>query len=296
MLLRAIAPAKAEIDPSQMRPTEIVSYPSTDGLTIPAYLTLPKNASGSMPAVVLIHGGPTVRDEWQWDAEVQLLASRGYVVLQPQFRGSSGFGKRFMEAGYGQWGLGMQDDVSAGAKWLAEKGIADPKRICVYGASYGGYAAMWGLIKTPDLFRCGISLAGVSDIEYMLKDDSDRNDSAATRLLQQSRIGDLKTHKQQFNDVSPLKKAALIQAPVLIAHGTRDARVPIEHSEKLVAALKKNDKQYEWIELKGEGHGIAQEENRQRFYQALLDSLDKHIGAQGKERKDQPAAPAAVRD
>lgn len=155
MLLRKIATAKPEIDPGQMRPMEIVNYPSTDGMTIPAYLTLPKNTTGSMPAVVLIHGGPTARDEWRRDPEAQFLASRGYVVLQPQFRGSSGFGKRFMEAGYGQWGLGMQDDVSAGARWLAEQGIADPNRICVYGASYGGYAAMWGLIKAPNLFEVG---------------------------------------------------------------------------------------------------------------------------------------------
>src|SRR5205823_6513944 len=172
---------------------------------IPAYLTLPPGSRERLPTVILIHGGPIARDHWRFDPDVQLLASRGYAVFQPQFRGSSGFGKRFMEAGYGQWGLAMEDDITSGVRWLIEKHIADPDRVCIYGASYGGYAALWGLIKTPELYRCGISLAGVSDIEYMLTDDSDVNDSAIGRLLRRTTIGDLKTHKQQFDGVSPLK-------------------------------------------------------------------------------------------
>ncbi|MBI3368124.1 MAG: S9 family peptidase, partial [Burkholderiales bacterium] len=167
MAMRLVSPARPDIDPKRMRPKRIVSYTAPDGLTIPAYLTLPEGPAQPGPAVVLIHGGPWVRDGWNWDPLVQLLASRGYAVLQPQFRGSDGFGKRFMQAGNGQWGLAMQDDITASA------GHADPKRICIYGASYGGYAAMWGLAKTPELYRCGISFAGVSDLNFMFKDDSD---------------------------------------------------------------------------------------------------------------------------
>jgi len=284
MTLREIAAAKPAVDVAKMRPMQIVTYAAPDDLQIPAYLTLPDDVTGPMPAIVLIHGGPVARDRWAWNAEVQLLASRGYVVFQPQFRGSSGFGKRFTEAGYGQWGLAMQDDVSAGVRWLIEKKIADPNRICIYGGSYGGYAAMWGLIKTPELYRCGISLAGVSDIEYMFRDDSDVNDWATGRLWRQVTVGDLKTHKQQFDEVSPLKKAGQIRVPVLIAHGNRDRRVPISHSEKLIAALKEANKSYQWIELENEGHGIASEKNRQRFYEALFEFLQKHIGAGMAER------------
>ncbi len=288
MRMREIAPVKPEIDPAKMRPMEIVKYRSSDGLAIPAYLTRPANASTvsrrllSLPAAA--------RDRWAWEPEVQMLATRGYVVFQPQFRGSSGFGKSFMKAGFGQWGLSMQDDISAGVHWLVENHVADPARICIYGASYGGYAAMWGLIKTPGLYQCGIDFAGVSDIEYMLKDDSDRNSNAFARVLQQARIGDLETGKQQFDSVSPLKRAAEITVPVLIAHGNKDVRVPIEHSEKLVAALKSAGKPYQWIELQGEGHGIVGPNNQLRFYQALFDFLDKNIGA----RTPGPASPRSV--
>lgn len=276
--MREVEAAMPNIDPRKMRPKSIVRYASLDGLSIPAYLTLPKEHGTPQPAIVLVHGGPVLRDGWDWNAEVQLLASHGYVVFQPQFRGSSGFGKRFMEAGYRQWGLAMQDDITAGTRWLIDQGIADPKRICIYGASYGGYSAMWGMAHTPELFRCGASFAGVSDIELMLKDDSDRNESALGRLYQQSRIGHLKTNKQKFEDVSPLRNAALIRAPVFIAHGTLDARVPIEHSEKMVAALRKNGKEVEWLKLEGEGHGFAWQATQHRFYGDLLKFFEKHIG------------------
>lgn len=276
--LKEVAAVLPHINPDVMLSKRIVSYRSADGLLIPAYLTEPRNARGQLPTVVLVHGGPVARDHWDWDPEVQLLASRGYAVLQPQFRGSSGFGWRFEVAGYGQWGLAMQDDISAGVKWLVAEGIADPARICIYGASYGGYAAMWGMAKTPELFRCGISFAGVSDLAYMLKDDSDVNDYAIGRLQTRKMLSDPTIGQQQFDEVSPLKQVASINAPVLIAHGDRDARVPIMHSEKLVNALRAHKKEFEWIELKGEGHGIAKEENQQRFYQTVFDFLAKHIG------------------
>jgi len=272
----------AEIHPSvdvkKMRPMEVVSYAAKDGLTIPAYLTRPADSAKPMPTVVMIHGGPTVRDEWDWNSETQLLAANGYVVFQPQFRGSSGFGRAFEDAGNKQWGLAMQDDVTAGVEYLIKKGIADPSRICIYGASYGGYAALWGVVKTPDLYRCGISMAGVSDIGYMLHDSSDSNDSKAVREIMRFRIGDSDVNQQQFDQVSPLKNAGRIKAPLLIFHGTDDKRVPISHSKSMIRALEENHKVYEWHEVEGEGHGFSYARDEAYFYWHMLKFLNRYIG------------------
>jgi dipeptidyl aminopeptidase/acylaminoacyl peptidase len=210
-----------------------------------------------------------VRDRWEWDPEVQMLASRGYAVPQPQFRGSSGFGARFQLAGYHEWGRAMQDDITAGARWLADQGIADARRICIYGASYGGYAALWGVVKTPELYRCGVSFAGVSDLSLMFKDDSDVNDDSFGRLFRRRTVGDPAADEKLFDEVSPLKGAAKIQVPMFIAHGNLDARVPIVHSEKMVQALKANGKQVEWMPLPGERHGLGRDAARQRLQRAL---------------------------
>ena len=151
------------------------------------------------PAVILIHGGPWVRDYWGWNPEVQLLAAHGYVVFQPQFRGSTGFGNHFRMAGYQQWGKSMQDDITAGVEYLIKEGIVDQNRICIVGASYGGYAALWGLVKTPDLYRCGISFAGVSDIADMLDDNSDTNRSKLGREFQVKLVGENKVRHASKN-------------------------------------------------------------------------------------------------
>ncbi|XLZ67951.1 S9 family peptidase [Massilia sp. SR12] len=278
MRLRTVAVANPRINPEEMRPMEVISYKADDGLMIPAYLTRPKNAAGPQPTVVLIHGGPIARDSWYWDAEVQLLASRGYVVLQPQFRGSSGFGRRFEKAGIGQWGLAMQDDVTAGVQYLVREGIADPERICIYGASYGGYAALWGLVKTPELYRCGVSFAGVSDIEHMWNDRSDRAGNKVTREMMTSRIGDVSAQKEQFAQVSPLRHAARIKAPVLLMHGVFDKRVPLSHGQKMRSELKRHGKQVEWLEFDDEGHGIGYVRNKRTYYETLLDFLHRQIG------------------
>jgi dipeptidyl aminopeptidase/acylaminoacyl peptidase len=234
--------------------------------------------SGPGPVVVLIHGGPTARDSWEWNAEVQLLASRGYVVFQPQFRGSSGFGRRFEEAGYGQWGKAMQDDITAGVAHLIRKGIADPKRICIVGASYGGYAALWGLVKTPELYRCGVSVSGVADIAYMFSDSSDTSKNKVSREVMLSRIGDKKMGGQLFDPVSPLLHAAEIQAPVLMFHGEEDERVPISHSKKMRDALERNKKKVRLITFDDEKHGFEYVRNQSVYYTELLRFLDEHIG------------------
>ena len=262
-----------------MRPMQIVSYRSLDGTEIPAYLTLPADGARNAPAVVLVHGGPVVRDRWAWNPEVQMLASRGYAVLQPQFRGSAGFGRKFESAGYGEWGRAMQDDVTAGAQWLAAQGFADPRRMCVYGASYGGYAALWALVKTPRLFRCGASLAGVSDLGLLLAGDSDANKREVGRLELARMIGQTRQEARRLDDVSPLRHAARIEAPVLLAHGNLDQRVPLVHSEKMLEALRAGGKQVEWIELRGERHGMANAENRERFYNALFAFLARNTEA-----------------
>jgi dipeptidyl aminopeptidase/acylaminoacyl peptidase len=266
------------VDPAQMQPMQILSYPARDGLKIPAYLTMPRGAKQALPAVILVHGGPIARDHWRWNREVQALASRGYVVMQPQFRGSAGFGRHFEESGYGQWGWAMQDDITDAVQYLVSKGIADPQRVCIFGSSYGGYAAMWGLAKTPDLFKCGISFAGVSDLDAMLSDWSDSNDYQYLRDLQRFTVGDIKTDKEKFAAVSPLKNAAKIKAPVLLMHANRDERVPISHGTNMRDALQRADKAVEWEEFGMDGHGLYEPKNQKRYLQLILDFLRKHIG------------------
>lgn len=291
MTQRVLAVARPEIDTARMRPMQVLHYPSSDGLSIPAYLTLPADQPGPRPhpMVVLVHGGPAARDHWGWQPDVQLLASRGYAVFQPQFRGSTGFGKAFELAGVGQWGQAMQDDITAGVQHMIRQGVADPRRICIYGASYGGYAAVWGLIKTPELYRCGISLAGVSDIESMLSGPSDANRSKISREMLRFRVGDGQGTRQRFDEVSPVKHAQRIQAPLLLAHGEQDERVPIAHSIDLMKALDTHQKSYEWLPLPGEGHSLAQLPSLRKFSRSLLAFLDRHIGA-----AQAPTAPEAA--
>lgn len=284
MTLQTMVRSRTSIDPLKMRPMAAVAYPAKDGLMIPAYLTRPDDTNKPAPTVVMVHGGPQIRDQWGWNADVQLLAAHGYVVLQPQFRGSSGFGRHFLEAGYGQWGLAMQDDITAGVEYLIQAGIADPARICIYGSSYGGFAALSGLVKTPTLYRCGVSFAGVSDLEYMFADSSDRVHNKVTRQYMRSHIGDPELNKEQFEQVSPLLHADRIEAPVLLMHGDADERVPISHMEKMQRALERNHKHVEALTFKDEGHGLQYLKNLHKFYDTLFAFLDKHL---------MPAAPAA---
>jgi dipeptidyl aminopeptidase/acylaminoacyl peptidase len=267
--------AMPAIDPAQMRPMESIRYQAADGLEIPAFLTRPASGPGPWPLVVVVHGGPLVRDAWAWNANTQLLVSRGYAVFQPQFRGSAGFGKAFEQAGYGQWGLAMQDDITAGVQHLISSGIADRRRICIQGASYGGYAAVWGLIKTPDLYRCGISAAGVSDIAQLYSDSSDS--TKISREVARFRVGDEQRERARLDAVSPLRHADRIRAPLLLIHGDEDIRVPITHSKRLMKAMDKADRPYEWLLLKNDGHGVSVG-NAEMFQNRVLDFIDRHIG------------------
>ena len=286
MKMRPLARARLTIDPARMRPMQTLTYDAMDGLRIPSYLTLPAGPEQPRPMVVLIHGGPTTRDAWGFDFDAQALAAAGYAVFQPQFRGSTGFGKAFEVAGYRQWGLAMQDDVTAGVKAMIARGIADPKRICVYGASYGGYAAMWGLVKTPELYRCGITLSGVSDIGEMFTDWSDVNDDDTAKEMMRFRIGDIATMRARFDEVSPARHADRIHVPVLVAHGEFDKRVPIGHARRLASALEDAHTPVQTHWYAREGHGLHWTNDLAHFMMLSVRFLDANIG---------PASPMADR-
>ncbi|MES2987289.1 MAG: S9 family peptidase [Pseudomonadota bacterium] len=262
----------------KLSPVKPIRYSARDGLSIPGYLTLPvSRPERALPLIVLAHGGPFMRDSWNYDPYVQFLASRGYAVLQPNFRGSTGYGKRFVEAGYGQWGRKMQDDVDDGVAWLIQQGMVDPKRVCTMGASYGGYVALWGAIRNPDKYRCAVSLAGVTDLPGMLKHD--RKMFAAPRYFRQweSRVrGEKET---DLKALSPLAQAARMTVPLLIAHGELDTNVPAEQAHKLVTALasrKGPASEVVPIFYKDEGHGLEETVNIVDFLTRLEAFLAKH--------------------
>jgi dienelactone hydrolase len=288
--IRLVARSKPSVADADMRAMKVISYAASDGIKVPAFLTRPSDTAGPTPLVVLIHGGPNMRDYWGWNGEVQILAAHGYAVFQPQFRGSNGFGRRFEEAGFGQWGRAMQDDITAGVRELIAQRIADPARICIVGASYGGYAALWGLVKTPELYQCGVSFAGVSDIENMFHDGSDRVGNKVAREQMLSRIGDIHSDPGRFDDVSPLKHADRISAPVLLVHGEMDERVPISHAEKMKKALDKLGKKVEWLTFDDEAHGISYIRNEKIYYKKLLDFLDRYIGPAKADKGSQGGA------
>ena len=291
-----VGKVRSSVDPAGMRPMEVMSYKTSDGLTIPAYLTRPAASpapAAPAPLIVLIHGGPIARDHWEWNAEVQLLANRGYLVFQPQFRGSSGFGRSFEEAGFGEWGKAMQDDITDGVRHLVEQGIADPQRICIVGASYGGYAALWGLVKTPELYRCAVSFAGVTDIGYLFSDWGDLRFNKISRQLMKRNIGDRTMGAQLFDPVSPLKHAARIKAPVLLMHGREDERVPIAHGRRMRDALQANGKDVTWVVFNEEGHGLYYQRNQIAYFEAMLDFLGKHLPV-ASQAGAPPGAPAAA--
>lgn len=277
MRMAEVGVARPDIDPAKMRPMAAYRYAARDGLRVPAYLTRPATP-GPAPTIVLIHGGPWARDDWAWDPEVQLLAAQGYAVFQPQFRGSYGFGQAYLEAGYRQWGLAMQDDITDGVQDLVARGIADPARVAIVGASYGGYAAMWGLVKTPRLYRCGVSFAGISDLADFLTTSWTDDSTAESRRLRRRLVGDPATAKAQLEAVSPIRHVDRIEVPLLLAHGSYDQRVLPDQSEAMVRAMKQRGKSVEWMPL-ATGHGFpaAGSSVRRNYYKRLLAFLGEHL-------------------
>jgi dipeptidyl aminopeptidase/acylaminoacyl peptidase len=260
---------------ADLAPTRRVDYVTRDGLAIPAYLTLPIGVDPKgLPAIALIHGGPWSRDWIDWDPEVQLLASRGYAVLQINFRGSSGYGKAHLEAGYREWGRKIQDDITDGVKWLIGQGIADPDRIGIAGTSYGGYATLVGLVETPEFFRAGAAYAPVTDIELLISDDKWYDWGYEWH---QTMIGGERGDKSRLRESSPLRRAAEIEAPVLIGHGTDDQRVHVRQSRRMAEALRKAGKDVLYLEFPDEIHGFLLEANRIRWYSSMVEFFDRNL-------------------
>jgi dienelactone hydrolase len=241
--------------------TMVIRYTARDGAKIPGYLTLPPGkGEKNLPLVVMPHGGPETRDYAAFDPWVQMFANRGYAVLQPNFRGSGGYGKRFTEAGYRQWGRLMQDDITDGVKALVKEGTADPNRICIVGASYGGYAALAGGAFTPDLYKCVVSVSGISDIAKMMEnEDYKAQGDSFTYDYWRRWVGDPAVDAEQMKAVSPINFAAKFRSPVLLIHGTDDDVALVSQSTSMKDALRKAGKQVELKLIENEGHALIQQ-------------------------------------
>jgi dipeptidyl aminopeptidase/acylaminoacyl peptidase len=274
--------ARRWIDPAAMSPSDPIKYQTRDAYTIHGYLTARAGkATRNAPLVVMPHGGPHgIRDSWRWDSWGQLLASRGYAVLQVNYRGSGGYGELHERAGYRKWGTLMQDDLTDAVRWATSAGIADPARVCIFGASYGGYAALMSPLREPDLYRCAIGFAGVYDlVEHAAT--SDTRESRLGRNYLKEVLGD----EQTMREHSPVTHIAKLRIPVLIAHGTNDRRVPFSQAKILRRALEANAKKYEWLEYMGEEHGLDKDENHEDFLTRVVEFLDRHIGPQSQAAK-----------
>ena len=279
-LAEIIGEAYPQITPEHVGEVRIISYTAADGMRIPGYLTLPSNVTDprGLPLVVLAHGGPASRDRYGFDWWAQAMASRGYAVLQANFRGSDGLGQEHLEAGYGQWGRKMQTDLSDGVRWLASEGLIDPERVCIVGASYGGYAAMAGPTLDTGVYRCAVSVAGVSDLRRMVQWEADqggRRDAPVVRywnrFMGADRLGD-----RDLDPISPARQAAQADAPIMLLHGRDDTVVPFEQSLIFANALRAAGKPYEFVELSGEDHWLSRAETRQRMLRETVRFIEAH--------------------
>jgi dipeptidyl aminopeptidase/acylaminoacyl peptidase len=263
---------------AKMAAVKPIEYKTRDGLTVNGYLTLPNGvAARKLPVVVNPHGGPWARDGWGFNPEVQFLANRGYAVLQMNYRGSTGYGRKFWETSFKQWGFAMQDDITDGVHWLIKQGIADPKRICIYGGSYGGYATLEGLVKTPDLYACGVDYVGVANLFTFMKTIPPYWKPFLAMMHQM--VGDPEKDKERLAAASPALNADRIKAPLLIAQGARDPRVNKDESDQMVAALSKRGIDVPYLVKDNEGHGFHNEENQFDFYEAMEKFLAKYLGS-----------------
>ncbi len=265
--LEPIAKTREWIDPALMAERRFITYKARDGMEIPAYVTIPKGGGKNLPLVVNIHGGPWVR-AYYWSAwgrwpEAQFFASRGYVVLEPEPRASRGWGRKHQSAGNKQWGLTMQDDITDGALHLVKEGLVDKNRMCLHGASYGGYATLQGLVKEPDLWRCGSAFVAVTDLinwqSMTYTDTSRQSDFMQNDFIHL--VGDSVADRERLQRTSPARNAATIKAPLLLAMGSDDQRVPQAHGDTMVSALEAAGKKVEYVVYPGEGHGFNKDGN-----------------------------------
>lgn len=271
--LKSVGETNSALRNVALAPMTTVTVPGPDGVKIPGYLTMPLGKDPkNLPTIVYPHGGPYVRDSWGYDPVVQMMASRGYAVLQLNFRGSTGYGSDWFEAGFQKWGTVMHDDITAGARWVIAQGIADPARLCIVGWSYGGYAAMIGAAKEPTLYKCAVSIAGVSDA-YQLHSDDARFYGGRDAI--RNSTGD---DKKELNSVSPRRNAEQIKAPVLLVHGDDDITVLVDHSKAMSKALTRAGVKNELVIIKDGDHSLSRGEWRSTLFSKMDAFLATHLG------------------
>jgi dipeptidyl aminopeptidase/acylaminoacyl peptidase len=271
-----------ELSRYELAPMEPFSYQARDGLTIHGYATFPPGAGRSgLPMVLNVHGGPWARDTWGFDSEAQWLANRGYLSVQVNFRGSTGYGKAFVNAGDREWGRAMQNDLTDGVAYAIAQGWADPERVAIFGGSYGGYAALAGVTFTPDLYRCAVDIVGPSNLKTLIETIPPYWQPQIALFHQ--RVGNPETDAEFLWSRSPLSRAASIKTPLLIAQGANDPRVKQAESEQIVAAMRDAGIDYEYMLFPDEGHGFAKPENRLRFYAAAERFLARHLGGRAED-------------
>ena len=267
------------IDENEMSKQLPIDYQSRDGLKINGYLTLPKgynmeNAK-NLPVIINPHGGPWARDSWGFNPEIQFLANRGYAVLQMNFRGSTGYGRKFFEASFKKWGREMQDDITDGTQWLIDKGIADSSRIAIYGGSYGGYATLMGLVKEPQMYAAGVDYVGVSNMFTFMKTIPPYWEPMLEMMYEM--VGDVEKDSAMLREVSPVFHVDKIKTPLFIAQGKNDPRVNVDESDQMVKAMKDKGIKVEYLVKNNEGHGFRNEENKFDFYRAMEKFLDTQL-------------------
>lgn len=279
--LKTLFRSRPALRATDMAPREVLRVKTRDGLMLPVQLTQPLGAARPRPTVVLVHGGPWVRgNHWYWEAQAQFLANRGYLVIEPEYRGSEGYGKQHENLGRRQWGQAMQADLADAAKWAIDKGLADPKRICIAGASYGGYATLMGLVRDAELFRCGVQWLGVTDPAAMFSRGRTDIESIYQDNDLKLLIGDPVKDAQMLADNAPVKLAARIKQPLLMAYGAEDRRVEIQQGVDMKKALEAAGyKGLEWVVYANEGHGWRSLETNKDFWGRVERFLERHIGA-----------------
>ncbi|MEM1427772.1 MAG: S9 family peptidase, partial [Cyanobacteria bacterium P01_H01_bin.130] len=275
-------PKLEELDLANMEPIE---YQARDGLTIHGYLTLPVGPEAkNLPTVLFVHGGPWARDRWGLNPPVQWLANRGYAVLQVNFRGSTGYGKEFVNAGNRQWGKTMHDDLIDAVNWICEKGIADRSKVAIMGGSYGGYATLAGLTFTPDVFACGVDIVGPSNLLTLIRSVPPYWQPMMAMFAH--RVGDIETEEEMLKERSPLFSVDRIEKPLLIGQGANDPRVKEAESDQIVDAMREAGKPVEYVLYTDEGHGFARPENRLHFYGIVEEFLAKYIGGRAEASEE----------
>jgi dipeptidyl aminopeptidase/acylaminoacyl peptidase len=280
---RLLFEARPALSSYRLAAMEPFSFTARDGLEIHGYVTFPPGQEGrsNLPAVLDVHGGPQVRDSWGYNPEAQWFANRGYLCVQVNYRGSTGYGKAFVNAGDREWGGKMHDDLIDAVSYVTAAGWADPSRVAIYGGSYGGYAALVGAAFTPDVFRCAVDIVGPSNLKTLLETIPPYWAPMIAQLYR--RVGNPETDAEFLWSRSPLSRARDIRIPLLIAQGANDPRVKQAESEQIVAALTEAGIEHEYLLFPDEGHGFAKPENRIRFYTAAERFLARYLGGRYEE-------------